>query len=132
MRHHLLNGRGAARLRAIISDPEFVLFFGPPKPSPKGERQSIFGGEDELKVAPKGVDKGHKDIDLLKLRSIAVVHHFLDSEVLAPDFQENVCKVVKVMKPLVHCLNDLMTLPVEDSESDEEEEASEGNAEERD
>jgi hypothetical protein len=33
----------------------------------------VFGHEDALKVAPKGVDKGHKDIDLLKLRSVAVV-----------------------------------------------------------
>lgn len=48
--------------------------FGPAKPHAKGERQNVFGHEDALKVAPKGVDKGHKDIDLLKLRSVAVVH----------------------------------------------------------
>lgn len=33
----------------------------------------MFGHDDQLKVAPKGVAKDHKDIDLLKLRSIAVV-----------------------------------------------------------
>ena len=33
-----------------------------------GKRSSIFGGDDQLKNAPKveGVDKKHKDIDLLK------------------------------------------------------------------
>lgn len=36
----------------------------------------MFGAEDALKVAPKiqGVDKTHKDIDLLKLRTIGVVY----------------------------------------------------------
>lgn len=60
----------------------------------------MFGHDDELKVAPKGIDKNHKsvehiacpgsmkpvlilgiyvtrDIDLLKLRSIAVVHKYV-------------------------------------------------------
>lgn len=53
--------------------------FGPAKPHKDGKninskRQNVFGHEDALKVAPKGVDKDHKDIDLLKLRSVAVVH----------------------------------------------------------
>lgn len=52
--------RSTTRLRGVISDPQFVGLFGEPKPHPKGERQSIFGREDELKTAPKGVDKNHK------------------------------------------------------------------------
>jgi len=48
--------------------------FGPAKPDKNGKRQNVFGHDDALKVAPKGVDKTHKDIDLLKLRSVAVVH----------------------------------------------------------
>lgn len=52
--------RSSTRLRQIISDPTFVGLFGEPKPHPKGERQSIFGMDDELKVAPKGIDKNHK------------------------------------------------------------------------
>ncbi|KAF5328297.1 hypothetical protein D9758_017989 [Tetrapyrgos nigripes] len=59
--------RSSARLRRVISHPDFVKFFGEPKPDPKGDRQNIFGGEDELKVAPKGVDKGHNLNDLLTL-----------------------------------------------------------------
>ncbi|KAF8509652.1 hypothetical protein BU17DRAFT_19629, partial [Hysterangium stoloniferum] len=110
IRHHIQHD--SSRLRNIISDPEFVKFFGEPSPHPKKERQNVFGHEDELKVAPKGIDKSHEDIDLLKLRSIAVVHNFLDSEVTAQDFKENLSKVVKLLKPLVHCLNDMMTLPV--------------------
>ena len=57
-RSHIL--RNPERLRQIISAPEFVELFGEPKPHPKGERQNVFGHEDELKVAPKGVTKDHK------------------------------------------------------------------------
>ncbi|GJJ14658.1 hypothetical protein Clacol_008924 [Clathrus columnatus] len=117
MRHHIQHD--PSRLRNIISDPEFIKIFGEPWPHPEGERQSIFGSEDELKTAPKGIDKNHKDIDLLKLRSVAVFHHFLDSEVIAPDFMEQVCKVIKLTRPLVHCLNDIMTLPPDESESED-------------
>ena len=83
--------RNSQRLRSVISTPTFVEFFGEAKRHPKGDRQNIFGGEDELKTAPKGVDKNHKlvydylsrriiesfrvrDIDLLKCRSFAVMY----------------------------------------------------------
>lgn len=67
--------RDPSRLRDVISRPEFVELVGPPKPHAKGTRQNVFGHSDALKVAPKleGVDKTHKDIDLLKLRSVAVL-----------------------------------------------------------
>ncbi|RDB17273.1 hypothetical protein Hypma_001957 [Hypsizygus marmoreus] len=102
--------RSSARLRRVISDPEFVKYFGKPKPRADRGRQNIFGMDDELKVAPKGVDKDHPDIDLLKCRSFAVVHRFRDEEVLAQDFKHKVADMVRVMRPFVHCLNDMMTV----------------------
>jgi hypothetical protein len=70
--------RNSKPLRRVINAPRFVELFGPAKPDSKGKGQrcNIFGAEDQLKVAPKmnGVDKTHKDIDLLKLRTIGVVH----------------------------------------------------------
>lgn len=55
-------------LRDVLAKDEFVELFGEPKPRMDGKRSSIFGGDDQLKNAPKieGVDKKHKDIDLLK------------------------------------------------------------------
>lgn len=50
--------RNPSPLRGVISEPTFVSLFGPAKWS-KDKRQNIFGGEDELKVAPKGVAKDH-------------------------------------------------------------------------
>lgn len=85
------------RLRRMISAPEFVKYFGEAKPRADRGRQSVFGMDDELKVAPKGVGKEHKyvvtrrrmltvdegadcgscrDIDLLKCRSFAVVYQW--------------------------------------------------------
>ncbi|KAG8877903.1 hypothetical protein FRB97_002937 [Tulasnella sp. 331] len=54
---HIL--RNPSRLKEVIGAKEFVDVFGPAKPHKKGERQNVFGSEDTLKVAPKGVDKSH-------------------------------------------------------------------------
>ncbi|KAL9709117.1 hypothetical protein Ac2012v2_007469 [Leucoagaricus gongylophorus] len=106
-------------LRQSISSPEFQHLFGQPSPHPQGKRQSIFGMHDQLKSAPKGVDKNHKDIDLLKCRSFAVVHQlgpstflnpsslsllpsFTDAQVLDPQFKNNMASIVQIMLPFVH------------------------------
>ena len=52
--------RSSRRFRQIISSSDFEALFGPATPHPDGGRQNIFGAEDELRVAPKGVDKTHK------------------------------------------------------------------------
>ncbi|KAH7888754.1 hypothetical protein F5I97DRAFT_1803163 [Phlebopus sp. FC_14] len=109
------------RIREIISGPEFVRHFGEPRPHPHGERQSIFGREDELKTAPKGIDKNHPDIDLLKCRSFAVSRTFTDEQVLGSTFIQDLGEVARILRPFVHCLNDMITLPVdEESEGDEQ------------
>ncbi|KII85602.1 hypothetical protein PLICRDRAFT_668628 [Plicaturopsis crispa FD-325 SS-3] len=109
MRSHIL--RSPARLRAIIADPEFVAEFG---------EGSIFGREDELKTAPKGVDKTHPDIDLLKCRSFSVVHYFTDQQVTSPEFRQELARVARVARPFVHCINDMKTLPPGGSSDDDE------------
>jgi hypothetical protein len=68
---HLL--RNPTRFRRLIGAPAFTRLFGAAAhPGVAGEVQNVFGREDELKNAPKGVPKDHKDIDLLRLRSFAV------------------------------------------------------------
>ncbi|OAX35367.1 hypothetical protein K503DRAFT_773569 [Rhizopogon vinicolor AM-OR11-026] len=123
LRNHLLHSTPAAKtLHTILSSKAFTTHFGPPRPHPRGERQSVFGHEDELKVAPKGVDKNHKDIALLKCRSLAVTYRFTDAQAVAPgsEFMDALRRVVDVVTPFVHCLNDLMTLPVDDGSEEEE------------
>ncbi|KAI0089449.1 hypothetical protein BDY19DRAFT_1047882 [Irpex rosettiformis] len=131
IRNNLLRSSASTtRLRSIVSAREFVDLFGKAKPHPKGERQNIWGMGDELKVAPKGVDKNHKDIDLLKCRSFAVVHKFTDEEVLDPDFKEELGRIATVMRPFVHCINDLMT--IQDAGSDDDDDDDEQDGEEVD
>ncbi|KAK6906757.1 hypothetical protein I203_100744 [Kwoniella mangroviensis CBS 8507] len=130
IRHHLLTD--PQRFRDCISHPDFVRLFGEAKADKKGRRQNVFGNDDQLKVAPKGVEKDHKDIDLLKLRSIAVVHHFTDDEVISKDFQEQLYDVLVVMRPFVRLLNDYVTLPPGGGDDDDDHEAGdeeEGEAE---
>ncbi|KAG2052909.1 hypothetical protein BDR06DRAFT_1009044 [Suillus hirtellus] len=133
LRNHLLRSTPAAKtLHTILASKAFTTHFGAPSPHPNGDRQSVFGHEDELKVAPKGVDKNHKDIALLKCRSLAVSYRFTDAQVVAPgsEFIDALRGVADVMKPFVHCLNDLMTLPVDDSSDEENEEDDTGDSEE--
>ncbi|KJA21364.1 hypothetical protein HYPSUDRAFT_216455 [Hypholoma sublateritium FD-334 SS-4] len=117
--------RSSRRLRRVISAPDFVKFFGKAERHPMGERQNVFGNDDELKVAPKGIAKDDKDIDLLKCRSFAVSHRFSDSEVLAPDFKDAIAVVAKVMQPFVHCLNDMMTVNNDDESDDDDDQEGE-------
>lgn len=79
IRQHILDDTPEARaLKAAVSRPDFVKWYGAPKGQLKkgAQRSSLWGCDDELKIAPKitGVDKTHKDIDWLKLRSFVVVH----------------------------------------------------------
>ena len=90
IRQHILDDTQEAKeLKAAVRESEFVKWFGPPKgmavktkakgkkglPSHAAQRCNLWGGDNELKVAPKipGVDKTHKDIDWLKLRSYCVI-----------------------------------------------------------
>ncbi|WWC65166.1 uncharacterized protein I303_107780 [Kwoniella dejecticola CBS 10117] len=117
IRHRLL--ASPQQFRDCISAPDFVRLFGEAKDK-KGKRQNVFGNDDALKVAPKGVEKDHKDIDLLKLRSIAVVHHFTDEQVIAKDFQEQLYDVLVVMRPFVRLLNDYVSLPQDNANADDD------------
>ncbi|KPV75398.1 uncharacterized protein RHOBADRAFT_26723 [Rhodotorula graminis WP1] len=124
-------------LRKILAKEAFVELFGEPKPRMDGKRSSIYGGEDQLKNAPKieGVDKTHKDIDLLKCRSFAVETHFSDDVVTSPDFLDKLKHAMSVASEFAQYLNEIIS-PTPASENDDddgeddEEEQEEGEGEE--
>ena len=58
------------RLRTLLKDPNFIELFGQPKP---GKRSSIFGRDDELKNAPKGVAKDHKCVSPFHRLDVALI-----------------------------------------------------------
>jgi len=76
--------------------------------------QNTFGGlledKDMLSKAPKGYSTDHKHIDLLRLRTIAVMHHFSKKDMLQDDFNEKVIEVYKEMLPFRRYLNQAITV----------------------
>lgn len=62
--------------------------------------------EDKLKTVPKGYDKDHKHIELLKLKSFVAYSNFADKKVAAKDFDKQVCEGYKAMYPLIAFLRE--------------------------
>lgn len=92
-----------------------MALFGEPK-ARKGRRNNVFGADDELKNKPKmswngeEVTKDHPDIDLLKLKTIAVSCRFEDDEVLSNNFVNLLEERIKVLVPFVQLINDVSKL----------------------
>lgn len=88
-----------SELRAIIEAPEFVKYFG----ELKGE---------ELKTCPKGFDKEHPAIDLLRKKQYLVMRFFTDKEILQPNFEQEVVRTFNAMRPLFDYMSDVLTTDV--------------------
>lgn len=88
-----------SELREIIAEEQFQKYFG--------ELQG-----EELKTAPKGFDKEHPAIDLLRKKQYLVMRSFTDKEVLAPNFKEEVIKTFIAMRPLFDYMSDVLTTDV--------------------
>lgn len=65
----------------------------------------IMEKEDMLKNGPKGIEKNHPEIELLKFRSFAVTKSFTDEEVVSPGFLEKVMDVFEAVVPFVAVIN---------------------------
>lgn len=83
-------------LQGILQEPEFKAAFG----GLRGEKR---------KLPPKGYDKAHDEIELLKHNSFQVLHYFTDAEVCAPDFVHHLLPLYRQVKPLHHFLNRSLT-----------------------
>ncbi|WP_430613622.1 DUF2461 domain-containing protein [Flavobacterium sp. JP2137] len=85
-----------SELRSLIEDPEFITYFG-----------GLSG--EELKTAPKGFDKEHPAIDLLRKKQFLVMRSFSDEEVLAADFGREVIKTFVAMRPWFDYMSEVLT-----------------------
>lgn len=63
---------------------------------------------DEVKTAPKGFDKTHERIALLRKKQFLLIHKFTDKEVLSPDFYKEAAKVFKKSRPFVDYMTDVL------------------------
>ena len=83
-------------IRTIVADATFKKFFG----ELKGE---------ELKTAPKGFDKTHPAIDLIRKKQYLLTRSFSDKEVLASNFQEEVLATFQAMRPFFDYMSEVLS-----------------------
>ena len=83
-------------IREILKDKNFVKYFGKLK-------------GNSLKTAPRGFDKLHPDMDLIRMKQFIVTREFTDKEVLAPNFLEEVSTSFKVMRPYFDYMSEILT-----------------------
>ena len=64
---------------------------------------------DKLVNGPKGFDKDHPAVDLLKYKSFVLRHNFTDKEVLSEKFPEELNKSFKNLRPFFDYMSDVLT-----------------------
>lgn len=83
--------------REILEDKDFQHYFG-----------NTFKGE-ELKTAPRGFDKEHPDVDLLRKKGFIAVRNFTDEEVLSSNFISEVDNSYKALRPFFNLFSDILS-----------------------
>lgn len=68
-----------------------------------------FDTSDQVKTAPKGFDKNHKAIDLIKNKNFFVAHYYTDKEVLTLDFVKKVIHHFELVQPFFRYMSDVLT-----------------------
>ncbi len=86
----------ASELREIIAEDNFKAAWG-----------ELEG--DELKTAPKGFDKTHKDIDLIKKKQFVFTQKFTDKQVLSANFADEVNEAFRAIRPFFDYMSDVLT-----------------------
>jgi uncharacterized protein (TIGR02453 family) len=86
----------AEPFRKIISTKKFKEYFG------------TLGGE-ELKTAPKGFDKEHPNIDLIRKKQFLIGRDFTDKEALADNFMKECNETFKAMRPFFDFMSETLT-----------------------
>jgi uncharacterized protein (TIGR02453 family) len=85
-----------SEMRAILNDKTFKALWGG------------FVG-DELKTAPKGFDKAHSAIDLIRKKQFIFTKKYTDKEILATSFLEDANEAFKIMRPYFDYMSDVLT-----------------------
>jgi len=88
----------ASEIRDTLNEEKFQEFFG-------GELYSF----NELKSAPRGFDKNHPDVDLLRKKGFIAVRKFKDKDVFEADFTTKVDDTFKAMKPFFNLFSSILT-----------------------
>ncbi|WP_439131631.1 DUF2461 domain-containing protein [Polaribacter sp.] len=88
----------ASEIRGILKDPTYQKHFG-----------NTFESFGELKTAPRGFDKDHPDVDLLRKKGFIATKKFTDQEVLSEDFVAKVDESFIALRPFFNLFSDILT-----------------------
>lgn len=83
-------------IEKITSNETFIKYFG-----------NIEG--DAVKTAPRGFDKNHPAIDLIRKKQYVVMRKFTDKEVLSGNFQKEVVLTLLAMRPFFDYMSEVLT-----------------------
>ncbi|SEH27672.1 DUF2461 domain-containing protein [Chryseobacterium culicis] len=86
----------STEIEKIISDKIFVKYFG--------ELQG-----DSVKTAPRGFDKNHPAIDLIRKKQFLMMRKFTDKEVLSDSFQKEAILTLLAMRPFFDYMTEILT-----------------------
>ncbi|MEO1013214.1 MAG: DUF2461 domain-containing protein [Bacteroidota bacterium] len=62
-----------------------------------------------VKTAPKGFDKEHPNIDLIKKKQFIFTRNFSDTEVISKNFAQEVDRSFKAIRPYFNLMSDILT-----------------------
>ncbi len=88
----------ASEIKDILNDPTYVKYFG-----------GKFDSFSELKTAPRGFDKDHPDVDLLRKKGFIATRSFTDKEVLDKNFINEVDASFQALRPFFDLFSDILT-----------------------
>jgi uncharacterized protein (DUF2461 family) len=88
----------ASEIKNILKDEKFLKHF-------EGKFKSL----TELKTAPRGFDKEHPDVNLLRKKGFIASRNFTDAEVLSPNFINSVDESFKALRPFFNLFSDILT-----------------------
>tara|TARA_R110000822_G_scaffold14486_2_gene50933 strand:- start:639 stop:1313 length:675 start_codon:yes stop_codon:yes gene_type:complete len=88
----------ASEIKGILEEKNYKKYFG-----------AKFESFSELKTAPRGFDKEHPDVNLLRKKGFIASRSFTDKEVLSPIFAEEVDNSFKALRPFFNLFSDILT-----------------------
>ncbi|MEO0734471.1 MAG: DUF2461 domain-containing protein, partial [Bacteroidota bacterium] len=86
----------AGDFREVMTDKDFVRVHG----EMRGEK---------LKTAPKGFDRDHPDIDLLRYKQFYAMRSFSDKEVLSAEFLDMSHEALVTLRPFFDLFTEVLT-----------------------
>ncbi len=88
----------ASEIKDILKDANYQKHFG-----------GKFDSFSELKTAPRGFDKEHPEVELLRKKGFIATKNFTDKEVLSKDFVDIVDESFQALRPFFNLFSDILT-----------------------